>query len=293
MSDEELKKEEAAEAKVAEEEQQAAAAAAEEGAAEGTETPAEKTYADLGLDARFDGMSKEQLAGEIKHRNAVHGRQASEVGTLRKDLATAQAKLEGFAKAAGATVEVKEAVADMSDAELTRWLEDLQSNPRKAFKQILGDGMGRRSDDDLRKMFTKWFDEDIGQYHGYTQEQAAKTDPDYQVNEIYMEALRKPENFGNTRPAQELLAFAKFASGGADQGSIDTLFSCMKRFPEVPMKDCQHMVAGRTGGKATVDPNKIREQVKGLAGGTAASGAEKKSQKEEILTMDDAYDVPD
>ncbi len=279
------------------EEQIAAAAAATEAAAgetEGAEKAAEKatekTYADLGLDPRYDGMSREEMVADIKYRNTVHGHQSTEVGTLRKDLAAAQAKLDGFAKAAGVAPEVKEAVADMTDAELTRWLEDLQSNPRKAFKQILGDGMGRRSDEDLKKLFMGFFDEGIGQYHDYTGQQAVKADPDYQVNANYMEGLRQPEHFGNTRSAQELLAFAKFAqSATTDDATRDDLYSCMKRYPEVPMKECQDMIAGRTGGKAKVDPDKIREQVKGLAGGTAAGGAKGKSKTEKIETMDDAF----
>ncbi len=274
------------------EEQVAAAEATAEAAAEATEAAekvTEKTFSELGLDERYNDMDRKQLAEDIQHRNRVHGRQSTEVGTLRKDLAAAQAKLDGFAKAAGATVEVKEAIKDMDEAELGVFLTELQSNPRKAFGRILGDDMGRRSDDDLRKMFTKWFDEDIGQYHGYREEQTVQEDPDYQIHAGYMEGLRQKEHFGNTRSAQELLAFSKLANSGADKPTIDALYENMKRFPQVPMKNCLDMVTGRTGGKARVDPDKIREQVKGLAGGTAPSGAEKKSSKEEIPDMDTAF----
>ncbi len=275
------------------EEQVAAAAAATEAAAketEGTEKAAEKTYAELGLDARYDGMDRAQLAEDIKHRNTVHGRQSTEVGTLRKDLAAAQAKLDGFAKAAGVSVEAKEVIEDMDEAELGVFLTDLQSNPRKAFTRILGKGMGRRSDDDLKKLFMEFFDEGIGQYHDYTGQQTAQADPDYQIHAGYMESLRLPENFGNTRPAQELLAFAKLADvPNADKALVDALYSDMKRYPQVSMKDCLNMVTGRTGGKAKVDPDKIREQVDSLTGGKLPSGAKKKSSTEKIETMDDAF----
>ena len=250
---------------------------------------AEKTYAELGLDARYDGMTREEFVKDIQHRNSVHGRQAAEVGQMRKDLAAAQGKLDSFNKVAGQPVAVKEAVADMSDGELTRWLEDLQSNPRKAFKQILGDNFGRRSEDDLKKFIGEQFEGMIGQYHGYTEDQAVAADPDYQVNANYMEGLRKPEHFGNTRSAHELLAFSKLATGG-DTATVDNLYACMKRFPEVPMKDCLNMVRGRTGGVKTVDPDKIREQVKGLEGGTPP-GSKKASATEEIPDMDAAFDV--
>ena len=287
MPPEEKTKEEVVEEQTATEEQ----TTTEEVAAEETETATEKTYAELGIDARFDSMNREQFATEIKHRNSVHGRQASEVGKLRKDLAAAQERLSGFDKAAGQPVEVKEAVADMTDAELTRWLEDLQSNPRKAFKQILGDDFGRRSEDDVKKMVTELFNEYIGQYQGYTEEQAVMSDTDYQVHANYMDGLRKPEYFGNTRSAQELLAFAKFANG-EEKPVVDALYDAMKRFPQVPMKDCLNMVKGRGGAvteKKKVDPDDIRKQAERLEGGKLPSGSKKVSQNEKIVTMEDAF----
>ena len=238
-------------------------------------------------------MSKEEFVRDIQHRNSVHGRQATEVGQLRKDLAAAQSQISSFKEVAGTKPEIKEAVADMSDGELTRWLEDLQSNPHKAIRQILGDNYGRRSDEDMEKMITTVFDKYINQYHDYTSEQSIQSDPDYQIHANYMKALREPEHFGNTRGARELLDFAKFANGDADKGTVDAVYEVMKLFPQVPMKDCLSMIKGRDRQAAKVDPAKIREQVKNLEGGGNAPGSKRKSAGEEIKDMEDAFAVDD
>ena len=119
-------------------------------------------------------------------------------------------------------------------------------------------------------------------------------DPDYQVHAGYMEAMQRPEHFGNTRSVRELLEFSKLAV--SDKATADRLYVTMKRFEQVPMKDCLAMVKGR-GGDTTpakkVDPNKIREQAERLAGGVLTSGSEKVSESEEIKDMDDAWDVDD
>lgn len=252
------------------------------------EPATEKTYAELGLDERYDGMNREQMVADIKHRNIVHGRQAGEVGDLRKKLAAAQEKVDSFNKVAGQPVAVKEAVKKMSEGEVSLFIQDFQIDPDKAIRGLLGDNFGRRSDGDLKKMVGELFEDMIGQYQGYTEDQAVQTDPDYQVHANYMEGLRQPEHFGNTRPAQELMAFSKLANiSGADKPTVDNLYDCMKRFPQVPMKDCLSMVKGR-GGTKTVDPDKIRKQVDGLEGGTPP-GSKKASSSEKITTMDEAF----
>ena len=252
--------------------------------------PTEKTYAELGLDERYDKMTREQRADDIKHRNTQYGHQTREIGEMRKKLAAATEKLDSFSKVAGAPIAAKEAVKNMSEGEVALFIQDFQVDPDKAIRGLLGENFGRRSDDDLKKMVGDLFEDMIGQYHGYTEDQAVQGDPDYQIHANYMEGLRQPEHFGDTRSADELLAFAKLANGGADKAYRDTLYGCMKRFPSVPMKECLNMVKGRRGGAKTVDANKIREQVKGLDGGTP-SGSKTASATEKIETMDQAFDA--
>ncbi len=241
------------------------------------------------MDERFDGMSREEIAADIQHRNTVHGRQAGELGQLRKDLATATEQLAGVKKAADLPVEVKAEVQKMSEAELGRWLEDLQTDPRAAIQSLLGDKFGRRSEDDMNALIDKRVDEGLQGYHGYTEEQAMRADPDYPVFASYIEGLQDPKYFGNTRSPTELLDFARLQA--ADKDAADALYPVMKQFPSVPMKECVHMVNGRP--KATVDAEKIRKQVNSLSGVTTTSAAQKRSSSEKIPDMDAAFDLDD
>lgn len=264
----------------------AAAAESETTETEVAEEVKEKTWAQLGMHERYDGMSRQEIATDILHRNTVHGRQTGEVGQLRKDLAAAQEQLAGVKKAADLPVEVKAEVQKMSEAELSRWLEDLQTDPRAAIQSLLGDNFGRRSDDDMNAIIDKRVDEGLQGYHGFTQDEAAKSDVDYPIYADYIEGLQRPEHFGNTRSPRELLDFARLYD--ADKDAANAVYDAMKRFPRVPIKDCVHMVNGRP--KAEVSADKIRQQVNELSGVTKTSGSHKASATPNIKSMDDAFD---
>jgi len=266
-----------------------AAAAAETETTETEEVAKEKTWAEYGLDERFNGMSREQIAADILHRNTVYGRQGTELGQAKKDLAAAQEQLNGVKKAADLSVEVKQEVQKMSEGQLARWLEDLQTDPHAAIRGLLGDSYGRRSEDELNELMDKRINEGLEGYHGYTEEQAAMADPDYQSCAGYIKQLQGQEHFGNTRPTMELLEFARLAI--TNKTAADPLYDVMKRFPGVPMKECIHMINGRP--KAEVSANKIRKEVESLAGGGMPSGSKKASETPVIKTMDDAFDVDD
>lgn len=264
------------------EEQIAAAAAAEEAAAEEVK---EKTYAELGLNERYDSMTREQLAEDIKSRNTSFGHQTEVVGQLREQLQTYEEQLAGVKKAADLPAEVKAAAKKMSPQELDRWLQDLQTDPHAAIRGLLGDNFGRRSDDELSKLIEKQVNEGLQGYHGYTEEQAVRADPDYPVFANYIEYLQKPEHFGNTRSPRELLEFGRLIT--ADKEAGNAVYDAMKRFPGVPMKECIHMVNGRP--KANVDADKIRREVDGLAGGGLPGGSKTRSKVEKIEGMHDAF----
>lgn len=247
--------------------------------------PAEKTWAELGMHERYDGMSREEIAADILHRNTIHGRQGTELGQAKKDLAAALEQLQGVKKAADLPVEVKQEVKKMSEGELARWLEDLQSDPHAAIRGLLGDSFGRRSEEDLAEIIDKRVDEGLQGYHGYTEEQTAMRDPDYQACAGYIKTLQGEEHFGNTRSAMELLDFARMALTNKD--SADAVYDVMKRFPSVPMKDCVHMINGRP--KGTVSADNIRKEVDGLAGGGMPPGSKKASQNEDVKDMHSAF----
>ncbi len=249
----------------------------------------DKTFAELGLNERYDGMSREELAADIKGRNTSFGHQAETMGTLRKDLAARDEQIANFKKAADLPVEVKAEVKKMSEAELGRWLEDLQTDPHAAIRSLLGDSYGRRSDEDLGKFVSEQINEALSGYHGYTEEQEAMADPDYQGAAGYIRALQGEEHFGNTRSTMELLELWRLAT--TDKPSADAVYDTMKRFPGVPMKDCIHMVNGKP--KSKVDPDKIRKQVKGLSGVTTTSGSNKVSATEKIEDMHAAFHPED
>ncbi len=254
---------------------------------ESVEEVKEKKWSELGLDERFDTMSREDIATDIQYRNTVYGRQGGELGQLRKDLAAATEQLAGIKKAADLPAEVKAEVQKMSEAELTRWFEDLQTDPHAAIRSLLGDNFGRRSEDDMNALIDKRVDEGLQGYHGYTEDQVVRADPDYPVFAQYIEGLQDPKYFGNTRSPRELLDFARLFH--ADRDAANDVYDAMKRYPTVAMKDCLHMVNGRP--KAEVDANKIRQQVKGLAGGGLPPGSHKASTTPTIKNMDDAFDV--
>lgn len=256
-------------------------------AEEVTEEVKEKTWAELGLNERFDGMSRADIAGDILHRNTVHARQADEVGQLRKDLAARDEKLANITKAADLPVEVKAEVKKMSAQELERFLMDFQTDPDEAMDRRFGERFGRRSDKEIKELMSEVAQDVVSGYHGYTQEQTAMADPDYQSCAGYIKMLQDEEHFGNTRSTMELLELSRLVL--TDKESADPVYEAMKRFPSVPMQECIHMVSGRP--KATVDANKIRKQVKSIAGGGLPSGANKVSQTEAVDDMDDAFDA--
>ena len=253
---------------------------------EPADPPAEKTYAELGLDARYDSMTREQIAEDIKHRAGVFSRHEHEMGQLRTKSANMEEQIANFKKAADLPVEVKAEVQKMSEAELSRWLEDLQTDPRAAIQSLLGDNFGRRSDDDMNAIIDKRVDEGLQGYHGFTQDEAAKSDVDYPIYAEYIEGLQRPEYFGNTRSPRELLDFARLYD--ADKDAANAVYNVMKRYPTVAMKDCVHMVNGRP--KAEVSADKIRQQVNELSGVTKTSGSHKASATPNIKSMDDAFD---
>lgn len=281
MPEEEVKEELSAE------EIEAAAAAEEETAkAEAAKEVKQKTFAEFGLNERYDGMSREELAADIKSRNTSFGHQAETMGTLRKDLAARDEQIANFKKAANLPAEVKAKVNKMSPDELQRFLVDFQTDPDEAMDRRFGDRYGRRSDEDLGKFVSEQINEALSGYHGYTEDQAAMADPDYQACSGYIETLRSEEHFGNTRPTTELLELSRLVL--TDKASADAVYATMKEFPGVPMKNCIHMVNGRP--KSKVDPDKIRKQVKGLAGGGLPSGSTKVSSTENVDDMDEAFD---
>lgn len=254
---------------------------------EPTDPPADKTWEQLGLHPRFDGMTRDEIAADILHRNSIHGRQAEEVGQIRKDLATANEQIANFKKAADLPAEVKTEVRKMSEQELTRFLEDFQTDPAPAIRKLIGDGQGKRSDEDLAKIISDQVNEALSGYHGWTEDRAVQSDPDYPVLSNYMETLQQPEHFGNTRGARELLEFARLFQ--TDKEAANDVYRVMKQYPTVSMKDCVRMVNGTP--KAKVDPDKIRKEVKGLKGLAVSSGSKQVSANEAIDDMDDAFDV--
>ena len=280
MPEEEVK-EEIKEELTAEEISAAEVAKAEEVA----EEVKEKTFAEYGLNDRYDGMDRETLAADIKSRNTSFGHQAEQLGQIRKDLATAQEQIANFKKAADLPTEVKEEVQKMSEAELGRWLEDLQSDPHAAIKSLLGENFGRRPEKELKELMADQINEALSGYHNYTEDQTAMADSDYQAAEGYIKQLQTEEHFGNTRPAMELMELWRLAM--SDKPSADAVYDTMKRFPGVPMKECIHMVNGRS--KSKVDPDKIRKQVKGLSAVSSPSGSSKVSSVEKAKDMYDAF----
>lgn len=251
-----------------------------------TEEVKEKSWSELGLHERFNNMSREEIAADILHRNVVQGHHNVEMGDVRKENVALKEQVANFKKAADLPAEVKTEVKKMSDYELKVWLDELQSDPHTAMRNLLGDNYGRRSEEELAEFVDKRINEGLSGYHGYTEEQAAMADPDYQSAAGYISALETEEHFGNTRPMMELLELWRLAT--TDKPSADAVYDTMKRFPGVPMKECVHMVNGRP--KSKVDADKIRTQVKALAGGGLPSGSDKRSTSEKIPDMETAFD---
>lgn len=267
------------------EEIEAAAAESETTETEVVEEVKEKTWAESGLNERYDSMSREQIAGDIKQRNTAFGNLTNDNETLRRQVAELETKGNKVREAADLPAEVKSEVKKMSEEELRRWLDDLQTDPHAAIRSLLGDSFGRRSDDDLSKFIDKRVNEGLNDYHGYTEEQAVRADPDYPVFANYIEGLQDPKYFGDTRSPRELLDFARLFH--TDREAANAVYGVMKRFPSVPMKDCVRMVNGTP--KAAVDADKIREQVKDLAGGGLPPGSNKVSSSEKIEDMHTAF----
>ncbi len=256
---------------------------------ETSEETSEKTWQDYGVD-RWDGLSKEQIAREVLHGRSVSGRQADEVGGLRKERDKALSQLNSVKSAAGVEQKVEQKVADMDEFEKERFFKQLEANPSKAIRELVKDGMGIVPKEDIQKLVQDGINEALRDYDGYSQVSGVqRTRPEYIEHEPYIEVLAKAENFGNTRSYEDMLDFSILQKSNTTLGNA--VFDLMKRHPSMPFNECKEIAELRMGAKTTNEDNKdnLRQTVKGIEGGVKKGAKKKGSETEKIMTMDDAF----
>lgn len=248
----------------------------------------------FGLDERYDSMSPDQFAREIKYRNEVYGRQANELGEMRRQYQEAQEKLKRFMEAADKPVEKQPEQDGITDEIITQQFYQLmeKGQPQKALELLLKDRMTPKFDDEaFQKAVDERVREHLNQFQQHTAEESIKGDPDYPMYRGYIDILRQDEHLGNTRKPAELLAFSKLNAENNALGNL--VYSNMKQYPTMSFDDAKKFAELTLNSSSTEQAKKdsYRKTVQKINDTAPANSAAKSSQAEQINSMDDAFDV--
>jgi len=265
---------------------------------EAVETPIETnpwdgfTPSKLGLEERYDKIGPEQFAKEIKFRNESYGRQSQELGDLRRKAKEDAEKLRRFMEAADKPAEKP---ADNSPDEYAiKQFYDMMENgkPSQALDLLLKDRMSPKFDsDDFKTAVQSIMQENLNQYHAYQVEENVRRDPDYPQYSGYIDTLRSEEHFGNTRRPEELLSFSKLVQ--ENKGLADIVYSNMKQYPAMSFDDAKKFANLSLNHSSTEEGKRedYKNTVKKLESVAPTSNAQKSSEKENIGSMDDAFNL--
>jgi len=250
----------------------------------------------FGLD-RYDTMSPEQIAEDVRYRQRLYGDQANELGELRKRSAEAKAELEKFKQlATGSEKKVEAKIADMTMGELQDFYAAMEKNPRAAIQGLLGDNF-RQS---LVEEITNQLNESIGpQMKDATSSAALEAEfrdfttrhPDWREQYGAMEVLTQEEHLGQDRTYEDIYQLAKLAQ--TDESLYKATYQLMRK-SNMSFTECSRYAKAVMNAPAETDETKEKlkaEVAKVQGGGTSTTS--KVSEDGKIMTMDDAFGITD
>jgi len=249
-------------------------------------------WSKYGLDSRYDKMNPEQFAKEFSYRNETFGRQANELGELRRKHQEAEQKLKRFMEAADKPIEQPQSNEpdEMLIEQFYKLME--KGQPHKALDLLMKDKLSPKYDKDeaFQRHVQQLIQQELSQYHQYNVEQSVASDPDYYKYQDYIGLLRSEDHFGNNRSPKELMEFSRLVE--ENKPLADLTYSNMKSYPNMSFDDAKKF-ANLTLSHSDIEAKKKTEyvkQVKSLNSVTPPSaGSKKASEKEEYLTMDEAF----
>jgi hypothetical protein len=221
----------------------------------------DKPWKEYGIDG-WDDKPKEQIAREVVFQRSVAGRQATELGKLRKEHQTASQKLSELQRLAGGNTNaegqtVKEAVADMDPAEKAMFFKELEEgDPRKALRRALGD-LGIPKKEDIQKMIEDGIKEQIGQYHDWNEENSLRTsNPEFVRNEEMVNWFRDKDNPEGLpqRSRNEVLDLVLLGEKNKELAGFT--YDWMKK-STMPFSECKRIATLEMNASATAEADKV------------------------------------
>jgi hypothetical protein len=233
-----------------------------------TQTAAEKAWKEYGIDG-WDNKPREQIAKEVAFQRSVSGRQAAELGRLRKEHQMAQTRLAELQKLAGGNTNaegqtVKEAIEDMDPAEKLAFFNEInEGNPRKAIRRALGD-LGIPKKEDIEKMIEEGVNKRLGQYHDWNEENAIRSsEPEYSMYEDDINYLRDKENPDSIpdRSRRECYDLVKLSKENRLLAGF--VYDLMKK-SSLPFSECKRLANLEISAQQTNDDakNKVADEIK-------------------------------
>lgn len=239
----------------------------------------------------------EEIAQEIKtlrYNKDLYGRQANELGSLRKQYEEAQQRIAEFEKLAGrepAPQAAQPSVFDeMQREQMMREFE--KGNPIDYFHKHLSERFNESyaTKDSVQEMIQKALEEGFGKYAQWNEQQQASQDPEYEMYQSYIKTLQDDQYFGNTRPTKELLEFAKFRANEKDEELVNMAYNLMREYPNMRLDTAKKWAAMDLAQQRLDTTQPTRDKAAKVRTVAKTNGAAKGSQDEKITTMDEAFE---
>jgi len=264
----------------------------EEPVVEEPEVVSEKSWKELGLD-RFDGMTKEQIAKEIKWINRKYGEHTQEVGELRKELSDFKLKLEPKKEP-----EKEQPRKGLTAHEIEDFNEIYQNDPVGAVLKYGGDDIQRLIDRKLDEKLATRIPETLGKM---TKEQADQLNyekfvtshDDYEEYVGAMQTLDASENLGTqSRPYDELYDLSKLAM--TDDARYQGVYGLMKKHPTLSLKEAMKWTEPNTVKKPIITKEQVVRDVNKLKAINSTSTKNARSEKAAVVgSIDEAFEIDD
>jgi hypothetical protein len=177
-----------------------------------TPTKPDDSWGRHGLE-RYEGMTKEQIARDIRYHNQQFGQATNEVGRLRKRVA----ELEAVQQPPKEKRDIFDKPPAMTEGEIVDYMRLSQDDPRAAVLKYAGPQIREFIKETIQSHLKEGFQGELGQYvEGVSQHMAMKNffieHPDARAYGPTMALLDKEENLGvQDRTPHELFQIAKLA----------------------------------------------------------------------------------
>lgn len=264
----------------------------EESAVEESEPVSEKSWKELGLD-RLDGMTKEQIANEIKWINRKYGEHTQEVGKLRKELSDFKVKLEPKKEP-----EKEQPRKGLTAQEIEDFNTIYQTDPVGAVLKYGGDDIQRLIDQKLEEKLAAKLPETLGkmtkeQVDQFSYEKFVTSHDDYEEYVGAMQTLDAPENLGpQSRPYNELYDLSKLAM--TDDSRYQSVYGLMKKHPTLSLKEAMKFTEPNNTKKPVITKEQVVRDVNKLKAINSTSTKNARSEKTAVVgSIDEAFEIDD